>query len=72
MATLGGADLLGADVGLIAPGRSFDALAVRVPEVAVRLVPDRALDEERLVRLTGPGDIVRVWVDGSDVTPASE
>ena len=75
MATLGGAELVGANVGLIAPGRSFDAIAVRVPDVA--LLTDAgsgAADdvfEERIVRLTGPQDIVTVWVAGADVTPAS-
>lgn len=74
MATLGGADLVGANVGLIAPGRSFDAIAVRVPDVA-RPTDDRDGDgrddvfEERIVRLTGPQDIVTVWVAGADVTP---
>lgn len=74
MATLGGAELVGADVGLIAPGRSFDAIAVRVPAVALLSDGSDAADdgfEERIVRLTGPQDIVRVWVAGTDVTPAS-
>lgn len=75
MATLGGADLLGANVGLIAPGRSFDAVAVRVPRVAGLTDGEHGDDhddtfEERLVRLTGPSDIVTVWVAGVDVTPA--
>lgn len=74
MATLGGADLVGANVGLIAPGRSFDAISVRVPELA-RLADDRDggreddVFEERIVRLTGPQDIMTVWVAGVDVTP---
>ncbi|MDW3212402.1 MAG: amidohydrolase family protein [Ilumatobacteraceae bacterium] len=73
MATLGGADLVGADVGLIAPGRAFDAIAVRVPDVACRSDGDDDRDdvfEERIVRLAGPQDIVTVWVAGTDVTPA--
>lgn len=72
MATLGGAELVGANVGLIAPGRWFDAVAVRVPDVAGptddRNVADDVF-EERIVRLTGPQDIVTVWVAGRDVTP---
>ncbi len=72
MATLGGAELVGANVGLLAPGRSFDAIAVRVPDVA-RLADDHdAADdvfEERIIRLAGPRDIATVWVAGRDVTP---
>ncbi len=70
MATLGGAELVGANVGLITPGRSFDAIAVRVPDVA--RWSDGAADdvfEERIIRLTGPQDIVTVWVAGTDITP---
>ncbi len=43
-----------------------------MPEVAH--LSDRNEDdvvEERIVRLTGPQDIVTVWVAGDDVTPAS-
>jgi guanine deaminase len=72
MATLGGAELIGANVGLIAPGRSFDAIAVRTPDLARLADRDRdGMSEERMVRLTGPGDIVTVWVAGADVTPTS-
>ena len=72
MATVGGADLVGANVGLIAPGRSFDAIAVRVPDVAHLADGDRDdVYEERIIRLTGPQDIETVWVAGADVTPAS-
>jgi guanine deaminase len=72
MATLGGADLVGANVGLIAPGRSFDAIAVRVPDIARLADSDRDdVYEERIIRLTGPRDIETVWVAGTDVTPAS-
>jgi len=71
MATAGGAELIGANVGLLAPGRSFDAISVRVPEVG-QVVDDGLGDlfEERVVRLAGPDDITRVWVAGVDVTPA--
>jgi guanine deaminase len=71
MATVGGAALLGIDAGLLEPGRTFDAISVRVPDVA-RLDgrTDDGLFEERVVRLTEPADIARVWVAGRDVTPA--
>ena len=66
MATAGGAELLGVDAGVIEPGRWFDAVAIRLPDVA--------LDEgtwasrfERLVRLANPGDITAVWVAGRQV-----
>ena len=66
MATAGGAELLGVDAGVIEPGRWFDAVAIRLPDVA--------LDEgtwasrfERLVRLANPADITAVWVAGRQV-----
>ena len=68
MATAGGADLLGIDVGLLAPGRRFDAIAVRVPELVGSDVDDETF-AERLVRLTQRTDIERVWVDGRVVVP---
>ena len=70
MATAGGAELVGANGGLLEPGRSFDAIAVRIPEVD-RLADDDRDDvfEERIVRLTTSDDIVTVWVGGVDVTP---
>lgn len=72
MATVGGADLVGAPVGVIAPGRSFDAVAVRLdrPGSALRRWPD--LDDpertfEKVVRLAGAADIDAVWVAGRQV-----
>ncbi len=70
MATAGGAALLGIDAGVLAPGRLFDAIAVRVPEVTA--LSDDDTDDvvaERIVRLTRPDDIGRVWVGGREVTP---
>lgn len=75
MATVGGADLLGLDVGLLAPGRRFDALAVRLPGGPVAgPVADEGWERrfERLVRLAAPVDIETVWVAGRDVTPRRE
>ncbi|MAT05801.1 MAG: guanine deaminase, partial [Acidimicrobiaceae bacterium] len=66
MATVGGADLLGVDAGLIAPGRWFDAVAIRLPDVALD-DHDWASRFERLVRLTTPADIASVWVAGRQV-----
>lgn len=70
MATAGGADLLGIDAGVLAPGRHFDAVAVSIAGLGV----DPDLDDdarvfEKLVRLAGPADVRRVWVGGRDVTP---
>jgi guanine deaminase len=72
MATTGAADLLGAPVGLIAPGRHFDAIAVdlEVDRSALRMwpgEPDDAATFERIVRLASPAEIVAVWVDGVQV-----
>lgn len=68
MATAGGADLLGIDAGLIAPGRQFDAVAVSLRSLGVDSAvdgPDRMF--EKLVRLAGPADIEQVWVAGRPV-----
>ena len=65
MATAGGADLLGIDAGLLAPGRQFDAVAVSLGGLGVD--PDLDGPErtfEKLVRLAGPADITQVWVAG--------
>ncbi|MEO6571877.1 MAG: amidohydrolase family protein, partial [Ilumatobacteraceae bacterium] len=70
MATVGGADLLGVDAGLLAPGRHFDALAVslhRGTDGTDQLDDSPERRFERLVRLTGPADIVEVWVGGRSV-----
>jgi guanine deaminase len=73
LATLGGAELLGAPVGLLAPGRRFDAVLVDLtsrrgslriyPELDT--TPERVL--EKIVRLASPPDITGVWVDGRRV-----
>ncbi len=69
MATVGGADLLGAPVGLIEPGRRFDAVAVDVTRPGSPLRRWDGLDDderlfEKIVRLATPADITHVWVDG--------
>jgi guanine deaminase len=76
MATVGGADLLGVDAGLLEPGRWFDAVAIRLPDVAIPddTVSHNGTDDgwprrfERLVRLATPADIAHVWVAGRPVT----
>lgn len=71
MATAGGAELLGIDAGLLAPGRPFDALAIALDRPGgVGVDPDR--DDwprrfEKLVRLAGSPDIADVWVAGRRV-----
>lgn len=72
MATTGGADLLGIDAGLLEPGRSFDAIAVDTarPGAALRLwdgIDDDDRAFEKVVRLTTPAEIERVWVAGRQV-----
>ena len=71
MATVGAADLLGIDAGLIAPGRPFDAVAVDTTtdssaqfDPAGTEVAARRFD--RLAR--GQGSIEAVWVAGARVT----
>jgi guanine deaminase len=71
MATAGGAELLGIDAGLLAPGRQFDAVAVELAGLGIDPDldgPDRVF--EKLVRLAGPADISAVWVAGRRVVPA--
>jgi len=75
LATLGGADVLGVPVGLLAPGRRFDAFAVDTASTAGALrvwpeVDDAARVFEKIVRLAGPSDITRVWVDGREIVEA--
>ncbi len=69
MATLGGADALGIPVGLLEPGRRFDAIMIDIdrPGGAIRRwfeLDDDARLFEKVVRLAGPDAIVSVWVDG--------
>lgn len=71
MATTGGADLLGVPVGLLVPGRRFDAVAVDLGGLGVwDEVDDDARVFEKLVRRAGPSSMRRVWVDGVEVTPS--
>lgn len=77
MATLGGADLLGLDVGLLAPGRWFDAIAVSWDKLSANsdVGPsdgDDALTAdyrrfEKLVHNACRDDIASVWVAGRRV-----
>ena len=73
LATAGGAAAAGFPVGLLAPGRRFDAIVVDTAHDGgnVRRWPglddDPALVFEKIVRLAGPGDISAVWVDGRRV-----
>ncbi len=72
MATAGGAAVLGAPVGLLEPGRRFDAVLVDTTSRRGSLrvfdgldTPERTF--EKVVRLAGPSDITAVWVDGRQV-----
>ncbi len=72
LATLGGAEVLDLPVGLLAPGRRFDAVVLDVssPSSAITTWPeldDDACRFERLVRLATRTDVARVWVDGRTV-----
>lgn len=74
MATGGGADLLDLPVGLLTPGRRFDAVAVDLRSAGLAASGDNAGDPtdwprlfEKLVRRTSPSDIAAVWVDGRRV-----
>mgnify|MGYP006279279571 CR=1 FL=1 len=72
LATLGGAELLGAPLGLIAEGRQFDAIVVDVDRAGSPLKWWDGLDTEeriveKIVRLAAPADISAVWVAGRRV-----
>jgi len=73
LATVGGADLLGIPAGLLAVGKTFDAIAVDVePGGNLGIWPE--VDDwprifEKIVRGASPSDISTVWVNGTDVTP---
>ncbi|MCY3648206.1 MAG: amidohydrolase family protein [Acidimicrobiaceae bacterium] len=74
LATAGGAAVVDLPVGLIEPGRCFDAMAVRTdrPGGTIRLwdgIDDDARAFEKVVRLATTDDISHVWVDGSSVKP---
>jgi guanine deaminase len=75
LATLGGADLLGSQVGVLDVGRSFDALAVGInqpgsPLQAWAEVDDDARIFEKIVRLATPAEISDVWCRGRRVAGA--
>lgn len=77
LATVGGADVLGLPVGLLEPGRRFDAVLVDTTSRrgSLRVWPgldDPARTFEKVVRLAGPSDIVGVWVDGRQVIGMGE
>ena len=72
VATRGGADLLGINAGVIAPGMSFDAFVVDCDARPGGLDFWDGIDNEerlfeKIVRLAGPADIRRVWVAGRQV-----
>jgi guanine deaminase len=72
LATLGGATGLGLPIGLIEPGRQFDALVVDLdaPRSLLRSwgePADHPRTFEKIVRLAGPADVTAVWVDGRKV-----
>ncbi|MFK8023567.1 MAG: amidohydrolase family protein [Ilumatobacter sp.] len=72
MATAGGADLLGLDVGVLEAGRHFDAVPVDTarPGSALRVwdgIDDDERTFEKIVRLASPADISDVWVSGRRV-----
>lgn len=70
MATVGGADLLGIEAGLLAEGKLFDAVAVDLGTEPPRSDDDWAMVFEKLIRNGDARSITRVWVDGQDVTPS--
>ena len=76
LATAGGAAVVDLPVGLIEPGRRFDAMAVSTdrPGGAIRLwegIDDEARAFEKVVRLATADDISHVWVDGACVKPGT-
>jgi guanine deaminase len=73
LATLGGASAVGLPVGLLEPGRRFDAIVVDTTVDGSPLCRFDDLDDpprvlEKVVRLAGPSDITGVWVDGRRVS----
>ena len=71
LATLGGAEVLGEPLGLLEPGRRFDAVAISLASLDNFPGGDTARRRfEKLVRLAGSGNIVGVWVGGALVVGA--
>ena len=72
LATAGGAELLGINAGLLAPGNVFDALAIDVsPDGPLGIAPEIDGWErtfEKLVRRGSPASIRSVWVNGQLVS----
>ncbi len=77
MATVGGATVLDAPLGLLEPGRRFDAVAVDTSEIAPNFAalgpPESEIRFERVARLASRRNVTAVWVDGQLVhdTPNS-
>jgi len=72
LATAGGAGLLGAPLGLLEPGRQFDAIVVDLEREHSALRAWDGLDTEdrifeKIVRLASPADISAVFVAGRRV-----
>ena len=69
MATLGGAELLGIEAGLLRPGRFFDAVAIDpTTDPSVLATLDQTDDQRRFERIArGNGSITHVWVNGVHV-----
>jgi guanine deaminase len=73
LATAGGAAVLGAPVGLLEPGRAFDAIAVDLAREGSALrrwddFDDETRVLEKIVRLATPADLSAVWVAGRVVS----
>ncbi len=71
MATVGGADLLGLPIGLLEPGRQFDAISVSLSGAdGVRGwadIDDAERIFEKTMRSAQAGAVDRVWVDGQSI-----
>ncbi len=75
LATKGGADVLGINAGLLAPGNVFDALAIDIsaegPLGIMAEIDDWDRTFEKLVRRGSPASIRTVWVNGRLVSGAT-